>query len=780
MKTVSPVSVGLSVRRELAMNVARAVVGVSLVILSVAPWAYGADDPNQTFNDLYGAEAAKVAATANTKDDAEFAQKLLAAAGEVKESPALQALLYDKAYASGIRGEAGYPTAVQAARLLGELVPARKGECDEKLLKVYELQSRYAKGEEADSAGALVLGQLLSMADDRVKAGKSGEAVGLYRRALVVARRLKSAEAPRITRSIESAVAGEQVDKEIARLQAQVTADKTNRAAAHGLLMLHLAERDDPNKAAELLPLVVPDQVLESYLPLVTKPLADLPEQAAWDLANWYNSLAVKAGLAGKGRMLVRAKTYCQAYLDLHGKDDAASLKAKTLMKDLDRQLAARGLATGTSGTGTGTGTAAGPSGTIATPGPLTPSKPMRADMLLWIKKRDALPPDEQVEAIRKKLVEVNGARAKIENPKLAADRIESMEVHASGEAAFSIAPLFGLKLTRLAFHEAPVESLEPLRGMPLKYLSMNNGGMKDLRGLEGMPLDDLRLVNVHRLVDIRALQGLKIKSLQLSDTDAMTDLRPLAGMPLEDLKMENNRRLGSLAPLAGMKLKMMIVSGSPGVRDVNVLLGMPLTHLDLGGAVIGSLAPLKGLKLDTLYLSNCGNLQDLQVLRDMPLRKLSLGRTDVQSFEFLAGSKVESLNLDGCKRLRDLGALRQLPLTELQFHESAVTSLAGLKGMKLRILGMNSCPKIQSLDGVEGMPLERLDMSGSAVASLEPLRGMPLKELQLSDCTRIRSLDPLASLPLETLRVKGTRFATAAMEAEMQKKIPTLKNFDR
>jgi hypothetical protein len=759
------------------MNLSRAVVGASLVVLSAATWAYGGDDPNQTFNDLYGAEAAKVAATANTKDDVEFAQKLLAAAGEVKESPGLQALLYDKAYASGIRGEGGYGTAVQAARLLGELVPARKAECDEKLLKVYELQSRFAKGEEAESAGGLLLGQLLAMADAKAMAGKSTEALGLYRRAMGVARRLKSAEVPRITRSIESAVAGEQVDKEVARLQAQVAADKANRTAARSLLMLHLTERDDPNQAAELLPLVVPDQVLESYLPLVGKPFKDLPEQAAWDLANWYASLAGKAGAAGKPRMLTRAKTYCELYLALHAKDDGSSLKAKTLMKDLDRQLAPYGLAAGTTGTGTGGTAAAG--GAAATPAPATPSKPLRPDMALWIQKRDALPVDERLEAVRKKLVEMNGPKAKIENPKLAADQIESMDIQ-GGEGPVSLTPLTGLKLTSLSCYHAQVDSFEPLRGMPLKKLGIDTGEMKDLRGLEGMPLEDLRLTNVRRLVDIRALQGMKLKSLQLSDTEAMTDLRALAGMPLENLKMENNRRLGSLAPLMGMKLKTMIVSGSPAVRDVNVLLGMPLTELDLGGVVIGSLLPLKGLKLESLSLSGCGNLQNLDVLRDMPLRQLRLGRTDVQSFEFLAGSKLESLNLDGCKRVRDLSALRQLPLTSLEIQEAGITSLAGLKGLKLHNLSMGTCAKVQSLDGLEGMPLERLDMSRTAVTTLEPLRGMPLRELHLTDCARIRSLDPLAGMPLENLHVKGTRFATAAFETEIKSKIPSLKNFER
>ena len=65
-------------------------------------------------------------------------------------------------------------------------------------------------------------------------------------------------------------------------------------------------------------------------------------------------------------------------------------------------------------------------------------------------------------------------------------------------------------------------------------------------------------------------------------------------------------------------------------------------------------------------------------------------------------------------------------------------------------------------------------------VGSLEPLRGVPLEELGMDGCGSVRSLEPLKGCPLKKLSVRGTRFATAAVEAEIKKMIPSIKEFCR
>ena len=96
----------------------------------IAPWAVsaglalcspsiGADDPNRTYESLYGAEARKVSASYTKRDDVAFAAQLLEAAHDAPDSPALQALLCEKAYEFGVRHRDGLLSAAGAMRLWG-------------------------------------------------------------------------------------------------------------------------------------------------------------------------------------------------------------------------------------------------------------------------------------------------------------------------------------------------------------------------------------------------------------------------------------------------------------------------------------------------------------------------------------------------------------------------------------------------------------------------------------------------------------------------------------
>ena len=748
----------------MGMGKLTAAVWSGVLALSVPGLAAG--DPKATFAELYGREAKKVAATASLKDDVEFARRLLVAAGEVEDSPAFRVLLYDKAYELAVQRKLGYVTAIEAMQRLAGCAPERKADCDEKLLKVYDLQYRYCTRDERQGAGGLLLSHLLSMAEACLSRDDATKAITLYRRAHYVARRLKSQQVGAIAYNIKAAQARQRVEREVARLSKSLAADRTNRSVARRLLMLHLTERDDPNKAAELLPLVKPDQVLETYLPLLAKPWNKLAEEAALDLARWFADLADKASAAGRPRMLARAKTYCEVYMGLHERDDAAALRAKNLLKKVERELARCG------------GSAAG---AVSPAGMAAPPKGIRADLLVWAQKRDALPAAEQVEAVGKKLIEVNGgAEIEIESHKIVGDSVARMSIKGN-DRGMLITPLFGLKLTDLQVQNGEVASLEALQGMPLKKFQMNRAvRLKSLRGLEGMPLEELRLTHAERLVDIRAIKGLSIRTLALQDCDSLTDLRPLAGMPLESACFENSEGITSIAPLKGMKLTFLHLGGCKNLRNVSVILNMPLTELDLSNLPIRSLEPLKGLKLESLAIVSCTELRDIGPLRKMPLKRLSMGRTNIRSLEPLRGMELESLNLDGCQQLKDLTALRTMSLRSLGLNETSIRSLADLKGAKLKELSIGGCPNLRSLAGLEGMPLRRLHMSRTPVRSLEPLRGAPLEDLQIGECRQIRSLKCLQGCPLRTLGAQGTRFATAAAEAEMKKLIPSLKDFRR
>ena len=73
---------------------------------------------DKDFEMLFGVEAAKVGATPDGRDDAAFAEKVLAVARTADKTPPLQAMLCEKAYEYGMRHAAGCATAAAAMRLL--------------------------------------------------------------------------------------------------------------------------------------------------------------------------------------------------------------------------------------------------------------------------------------------------------------------------------------------------------------------------------------------------------------------------------------------------------------------------------------------------------------------------------------------------------------------------------------------------------------------------------------------------------------------------------------
>ena len=97
-------------------------------------------DAESDFEMLFGAEAKKVAATPSKADDAAFASKLLAAGKSLGDAPALQALVYEKAYAFGIKHRASYARALEALELWGKVAPDQVGGLQAKRLDLLRLQ----------------------------------------------------------------------------------------------------------------------------------------------------------------------------------------------------------------------------------------------------------------------------------------------------------------------------------------------------------------------------------------------------------------------------------------------------------------------------------------------------------------------------------------------------------------------------------------------------------------------------------------------------------------
>jgi hypothetical protein len=136
-----------------------------------------------------------------------------------------------------------------------------------------------------------------------------------------------------------------------------------------------------------------------------------------------------------------------------------------------------------------------------------------------WEKSVAALPVEKQVEAVERRLRELNPElQGKVEggirdgkvvwltflsdrvtdiSPVRALKGLESLDCGGSAPRKgrlSDLTPLRGLRLVRLNCAESQVSDLEPLRGMPLEYLHCYRTGVDSLSPLEGMKLVSLTI----------------------------------------------------------------------------------------------------------------------------------------------------------------------------------------------------------------------------------------------------------------------------------------------
>ena len=295
-------------------------------------------DAKSDYEMLFGEEETKVARTADTKDDAALAAKLLEGAGAVDDSPELQVLLCEKAFDLGLKHPGGHETSIAALRLLEKKAPERKAEWRRKLLTAY--RSRYAgsSGADRDRAAAPLLELTLAFAENARKRGDAAEAAKLYRQALAL---VLSADSPlaRDIRAILKAIqAVQRAERKLRTLAERLKKNPDDVKTRLAIVLCHVMERDRPQDAVELLNEDL-DETLRTYVPLAAKNIDELAEPVCLELAEWYRRLAAKGSPHAKAVALVRARAYYTRYLQSHSKLDAARLKAKVALRELQASL---------------------------------------------------------------------------------------------------------------------------------------------------------------------------------------------------------------------------------------------------------------------------------------------------------------------------------------------------------------------------------------------------------------------------------------------------------
>jgi len=163
-----------------------------------------------------------------------------------------------------------------------------------------------------------------------------------------------------------------------------------------------------------------------------------------------------------------------------------------------------------------------------------------------WFKEVSAMPVEDQVEAVSKKLMELNpGFDGKVtgygNDP-----QIENGEVVSFGlvtDKVSDISPVRALTgLRRLwcsgsARGRGQLEDLSPLKGMSLVSLACDYTKVSDLSPLIGMKLGDLNCINTN-ISDLSPLKGMPLHWLCCHETQ-ISDISLLQEMPLNWLSIE-------------------------------------------------------------------------------------------------------------------------------------------------------------------------------------------------------------------------------------------------
>ncbi len=253
-----------------------------------------------------------------------------------------------------------------------------------------------------------------------------------------------------------------------------------------------------------------------------------------------------------------------------------------------------------------------------------------------WRHDVESLPADRQVQAVAKKLQELNTGFDGNLKPDIVGGvvvRVDFISDHVT-----DISPLRALTgLTVLECYGSypslgKLADLWPLKGLPLLVLTCAESQLSDLSPLKGSSLQGLSIF-LTQVCDLSPLAGEPLLSLHCGGLPNLTDLSPLRGMPLAVLNIYGTN-VSDLTPLRGMQLGNLDFAGA-AISDLGPLRGMPLTSLVGSSSRVATLAPLKGMPLTNLQFANT-LVTDLSPIRGMPLTTLLCDFSPLRDTEVL------------------------------------------------------------------------------------------------------------------------------------------------
>jgi len=282
-------------------------------------------------------------ATQGASSDAERAARLVEAAGRLPDQPAVQESFYHKAYELGVGQVKGVDAALKALDALAAMEKIDPAVLQERRVKAYRLL--YARGPAGGRAQAAttLLDLLLAQGQAKVKAGRSAEALTVYREALPIATALNRRDtAQQISEELREANARSALEERAKGLQARLEANPDDLRSRQEYVLICLVDLDDPARAKAAVNASF-DPALQSYVPLAAQDPQTVAPQACLELAGWYEELSAKAGRGGQLNTLGRAKAYYTRAMEAGTLNDLEKIKIEQTLQQIEARLQTAG-----------------------------------------------------------------------------------------------------------------------------------------------------------------------------------------------------------------------------------------------------------------------------------------------------------------------------------------------------------------------------------------------------------------------------------------------------
>ena len=449
-----------------------------------------------------------------------------------------------------------------------------------------------------------------------------------------------------------------------------------------------------------------------------------------------------------------------------------------------------------------------------------------KPEFLEWQTEVAALPAEEQVQAVGKKLMELNkGFDGKLGeqieagvviavtpnidhlidiSPLRAFTKLKSLGLLPSAPQVSQFAdlsPLAGMALTSLNCSGTKVSDLSPLAGMPLSILQCGGSQVAGLKPLQGMPLTILNLDRT-QVADLSPLRGMSLVQLSVDSCSLVTDVSPLEGMPLTYLHLNGTKvtaagvtalrktlpnqcvlqwdgpaNVGKAWELPTFKKWEQEVAKLPAERQIDEVLKK---LMELNPGFDGKATDFEGKPpfIDNGVVTRLGfatdNVTDISPVRALAgLSWLDCSGSGLDKGQLSDLSPLKGMNLHylrfACTKVPDLSPLKGMRLWLLVCDGTQVTDLSPIQGMRLTNLGIGTT-KISDLSALRGMPLGFFEFDTTPVSDISVLREMPLNIVYFSK-TKVADLTPLSGSgkTLKTVGFSETRVSDLSPLAGLQ-----------